>query len=154
MDPNNVSEIVSELSLHHQRQAALCDELEGLADALPVSLNNQRCLTVARQIFPIVQRAHQFEEQTLFPMLDLLSNKDESLNNSLERLRFEHWEDESFAEELSECLLEFGKSNSKSDADKLSYMLRGFFEGLRRHMAFEAEHLLPMLQTEVIAHSH
>ena len=29
--------------------------------------------------------------------------------------------------------------------DKLSYMLRGFFEGLRRHIAFEKEHLVPLL---------
>ena len=32
--------------------------------------------------------------------------------------------------------------------EALSYMLRGFFEGLRRHIAFEVEHLMPILDSD------
>jgi hypothetical protein len=31
-------------------------------------------------------------------------------------------------------------------------MLRGFFEGLRRHIAFEREHIVPLLCKRKVAH--
>ena len=138
--------IVVELESHHKRQAHLCDALERIADELPSSVDNQHCLSVARRIFPTVRQAHEFEERVLFPVLEALPEPTDGLHDSLERLRFEHWEDESFAEELSESLREFGAGRNSDAGEKLAYMLRGFFEGLRRHMAFEAEHLLPLLQ--------
>jgi len=63
----------------------------------------------------------------------------------LERLRYEHWEDESFAEEICDELKLLVNNPNKAVIDKLSYMLRGFFEGMRRHIAFEVEYLLPEL---------
>ena len=97
----------------------------------------------------MVRQAHEFEEQTLFPVLNALPDCDAELGNSLDRLRFEHWEDESFAEDLSLSLHEYCSSNETRDGEKLSYMLRGFFDGLRRHIAFEAEHLVPILEAEI-----
>lgn len=144
-----ISEVSRELSHCHQAQAALCDLLESIADDLPENPKNvdrQRCLSAARQIFPTVKKAHDFEEQKLFPLLESLQGPSESLTKSLERLRFEHWEDESYAEEVTDSLIEFGRGEGTTDGEKLGYMLRGFFEGLRRHMAFETEHLLPMLK--------
>lgn len=143
------SEVSRELSRCHQAQAALCDLLESIADDLPedpTAVDRQRCLSAARQIFPTVKKAHDFEEQRLFPLLLSLHDESDSLNKSLERLRFEHWEDESYAEEVTEGLIEFGRGESTADSERLGYMLRGFFEGLRRHMAFETEHLLPLLK--------
>ncbi|MEM1039957.1 MAG: hemerythrin domain-containing protein [Pseudomonadota bacterium] len=146
-----ISEVSSELSKCHQAQEALCDLLEAIADDIPEdpkAVDRQRCLAAARQIFPTVKKAHDFEEQRLFPLLEQLNGPSESLTKSLERLRFEHWEDESFAEEVTESLIEFGRGNGSVDGEKLGYMLRGFFEGLRRHMAFETEHLVPMLKRQ------
>ena len=154
MKSDAIKTIIAELRVHHSRQSSLCKELEALADGLPSSIDNQHCLTIARQIFPKVRKAHEFEEQTLFPMLDALHGRDVELRNSLERLRFEHWEDESFAEDLSISLRQYGSSNETSVGDKLAYMLRGFFDGLRRHMAFEAEHLVPMLEAEINGPAH
>ncbi|MEO0546932.1 MAG: hemerythrin domain-containing protein [Pseudomonadota bacterium] len=146
-----ISEVSAELSKCHQAQAALCDLLESIADDIPEdpkAVDRQRCLAAARKIFPTVKKAHDFEEQRLFPLLEALNGPSESLTKSLERLRFEHWEDESFAEEVTESLIEFGRGEGSMDGEKLGYMLRGFFEGLRRHMAFETEHLLPMLKRQ------
>ena len=153
MDRSEVKNVIVELRVHHSRQANLCDELEALADSLPSSVDNQHCLTIARKIFPTVRQAHEFEERILFPVLSALPGCGAELGNSLERLRFEHWEDESFAEELSDSLRQYGSAEGGRDGEKLSYMLRGFFDGLRRHMAFEAEHLLPMLKVEITANS-
>ena len=71
-----------------------------------------------------------------------------NLNRSLERLKYEHWEDESFAEEVSDGLIRFVSDPDHPSPDTLAYMLRGFFEGLRRHIAFESEHILPLLRRQ------
>lgn len=144
-------EIVATLRAHHRLQARLCDSLEQIADSLPEAADRQNCLTLARQIYPVLRQAHRFEEESLFPHLVKMQTAIEGLPQSLERQQFEHWEDEAFAEELSECLLEFGSGIGSTDTDKLAYMLRGFFEGIRRHMAFETEHLLPILTQRIRA---
>ncbi len=139
--------IIPLLAAHHEAQLNLCNQLEALADNLPDNITPQRCLSVAWQLYPIVKAAHEFEEKSLFPMLSGLSGKDQKLNRSLERLQFEHWEDESFAIEIATVLRQLASHSEEVNIDKVSYMLRGFFEGLRRHIAFESDHILPLLQS-------
>ena len=130
---------------HHKRQLELCERLEQLADSLPANINSQECLSLSWQIYPVVREAHRFEEETLFPLLLEFDSKDIKLADSLERLKFEHWEDESFAEDISLSLRQVISEPGKANIEKIAYMLRGFFEGMRRHIAFEAEHLMPIL---------
>jgi hemerythrin-like domain-containing protein len=73
------------------------------------------------------------------------ANIDADLKATVERLRYEHWEDESFADEVADALIRFVTDRASSNAETLAYMLRGFFEGLRRHIAFEREHIVPIL---------
>jgi hemerythrin-like domain-containing protein len=138
-----------QLLAHHNIQLQLCEELEEIADTLPNVSNTQKVLIICRDILPIVKMAHQFEEKTLFPALTPSQPDDNALSRNLERLRYEHWEDESFAEEICEELKVFVNNPSKAIVDKLSYMLRGFFEGMRRHIAFEVEYLLPKLNQDL-----
>jgi hemerythrin-like domain-containing protein len=77
----------------------------------------------------------------LFPQLQSSPDATEALAPTLERLKFEHCEDECFAEELTDALLKLG-SGERVNMEAVGYMLRGFFEGIRRHIAFEREHLL------------
>ena len=126
-------------------QAELCRNLEKLADDLPNNVDLQNCLTLAKAITPILREAHEFEEKTLFPELKSKFSDDEQLMATLERLRFEHWEDESFADELRESLIGYATAQTPEVVNSLPYMLRGFFEGVRRHVAFEREHILPIL---------
>ncbi|WP_306283116.1 hypothetical protein [Mesorhizobium sp. LMG17149] len=60
-------------------------------------------------------------------------------------MRAEHVEDECFAAEVTEILLAIGHGETIDNAEAIGFMLRGFFEGLRRHIAFEREHVLPMI---------
>ena len=136
-----------QLQRHHSTQLELCDRLEKLADGLPENYDAQECLAISWRIFPIIKAAHQFEEQVLFPKLSPPQNECSEITRSVERLQFEHWEDESFAEELSTALRQLVSHPGSANIEKLSYMLRGFFEGLRRHIAFEAEHILPILRS-------
>lgn len=128
---------------HIRLQYDLSCRLENLADNLPRSVDVQECLLLARHVPIIVQSAHSFEEEMVFPVLAVGSGG--ALAKSLERLRFEHWEDEDFGFEVSEALHQFATKADSVNADALAYMLRGFFEGLRRHVAFEREHIMPLL---------
>lgn len=126
-------------------QEGLCTNLEALADDLPDNVDTQNCLVISKRIFAVVHQAHQFEEKELFPMLRQAYSDSAKLPLTLERLRYEHWEDEAFAGELSECLSDFVSDRSTCNVESLAWMLRGFFEGLRRHIAFEREHILPLI---------
>lgn len=129
----------------HKAQLALCNRLESLADSLPQSFDAQEALHVARQIVPTVKQAHAFEEKVIFDTLRTTEAGQFSNPQSLNRLKFEHWEDEALAEDLAESLIAYAAHPSAEMVGKLSYMLRGFFDNLRRHIAFEAEFILPVL---------
>lgn len=137
--------VVRDLLHHHRVQLDLCDRLERMADNLPSNFDRQECLSISWQICPIVREAHRFEEETLFPLLMQQVEDQGTIKKSLERLKFEHWEDESSAEDISLSLRQMICEPAGANIDKIAYMLRGFFEGMRRHIAFEADHLLPMV---------
>ncbi|WP_245408845.1 hemerythrin domain-containing protein [Rhizobium wuzhouense] len=125
----------------HEEQLALCQELEDIADSLPASVNRQKCIYAAKALGPLIKGIHHYEETVLFPHLQARPEANDHLSTTLERLKFEHCEDECFAEELTDALLRLG-SGAAVNMEAVGYMLRGFFEGLRRHIAFEREHLL------------
>ena len=120
-------------------QLALCDQLEEIADSLPDRVNRQKCLYAAAALAPMIRKVHQFEEELLFPKLAVLMIGEPTSAKTLERLRFEHCEDECFAEELTEALLDLGRGRENINVEATAYMLRGFFEALRRHIAAEQE---------------
>lgn len=126
----------------------MCCRLECLADNLPNQIDSQECLWLARELYPSIKKAHEFEENVVFPIL-LKNTRTCNLGDSIERLRFEHWEDEAFAEDISELLRRLGRGENSVDTEQLSWMLRGFFEGARRHIAFEKEYLEPLLSSIV-----
>jgi len=125
--------------------SSICSSLEEIADGLPENVDRQNCMTLARTIYPTIVNSHRFEEGIVFPLLRRTANVP-GLDDTIERLRFEHWEDESFAAELQESLCAFVNGRQQQEnVETLAWMLRGFFESLRRHIAFEREHVMPML---------
>lgn len=117
-------------------QMGLCDLLEAVADSLPTRLDRQHCLHIARMIGPLLKQAHAAEEAMLFPHLTAGHSDGCEL---VERLRLEHIEDECFAEEVQFELLQLGKGQPVLAPEATGYMLRGFFEGMRRHIRHELE---------------
>lgn len=134
-----VSELISTFFKAKQDQLSLCDQLEDIADSLPDRVNRQKCLYAAAALAPMIRRTHTFEEEVLFPKLAGLMGSDPLGPKALERFRFEHCEDECFAEELTEALLDLGRGRENINVEATAYMLRGFFEALRRHIAAEQE---------------
>jgi len=138
--------IARRLCDHMNLNYNLCCQLEHIADSLPGSVDRQECLHVAKSIIPVVKLAHEFEETVLFPLLRENFDTETDLEHTLDRLQGEHWEDESYASEVYNGLIEFVSELADSNVESLGYMLRGFFEGMRRHLAFEREHVLPLLR--------
>jgi len=120
-------------------QFALCDTLESIADSLPHSIDRQTCIHTAKALGNVIQSAHQIEEELIFPYLEtrILSIRDPQA--TFDRLRLEHAGDEFAAEEVIEVLLSLGRNDPIQSSEATGYMLRGFFDNLRRHIAFEQE---------------
>ena len=117
-------------------QLRLCRQLEDVADSLPARLDRQLCLHLSRLVGPVVRQAHAAEEKHLFPAVKAGLAHGPAV---VERLRLEHMEDECFAEEVQHELMRLGRGDPSVVPEATGYMLRGFFEGIRRHIHHEAE---------------
>jgi hemerythrin-like domain-containing protein len=148
-----LSALNATLDGHFLQLSQLCSSLEDVADKLPNRVDPVECLKLANNIYPIVKKAHEFEESAIFPILVSRAPDDAHTRSSLDRLRLEHWEDESYAEELHDKLRGFATDRGNCSVEALSWMLRGFFEGVRRHMAFERECLIPLFGSDWQHHS-
>lgn len=122
-----------------------CNRLESTADLLPNGVDSHDCLLLAQNVVPLVRHAHAFEEGTVFPALLRDPLTPDTVKAALERLRFEHLGDEYYADDLCLSLRQFVTDRKNANVESLTWMLRGFFEGLRRHIAFEREFILPLL---------
>ncbi|PBB99026.1 hemerythrin domain-containing protein [Mesorhizobium sp. WSM3862] len=128
----------------HREKLNLCDSLESIADALP-NVDLLKCLGTAKKIVPLLRDIHGFEEMVIFPAYEAHLTPAEAKLASTSRLRVEHLKDQCFASEVAETLLAIGHGNPIESPEAVGFMLRGFFEGLRRHIAFEREHVLPRI---------
>ncbi|SFZ86586.1 Hemerythrin HHE cation binding domain-containing protein [Devosia enhydra] len=139
--------ILMEFQTCQSDQLALCDELEAIADGLPDAVDREACLQAARAVLNVLSRSRAFEEDRLFPTLTTLgaAGTRDGLDETLEHLRFEHLSDACFAEEVYEALMSLGRGAPTLPPSAAGYMLRGFFEGLRRHLTFEKAFVLPLL---------
>lgn len=129
-------------------QEKFCARLEAVADLLPDGADRSDCLLLAQNVVPLVKRAHEFEENELFPVLMQEEGVSAEMRASLERLRFEHMGDEDYAAEISNALRQFVTERERFNVDSLAWMLRGFFEGLRRHIAFERAYVLSLIESK------
>lgn len=126
----------------HEDKLSLCQTLEEIADSLPDEVDKQKCKLAAREIWPLLRSVHSFEEKIIFPALaDRLAHV-VGIEQTIARLKSEHAEDECYAEELTDTLLLLGAGDRGVNFEAVGYMLRGFFESVRRHVAFEREIVL------------
>ncbi|PSJ55062.1 hypothetical protein C7I85_26950 [Mesorhizobium soli] len=132
------------LSRLHAEKLALCDLLEAIADSLPQALNREQCLAASGKLEPLLREVHAYEEGVLFPAYIRAQGNAQPSVELVARLKAEHIEDADFAAELAEGLRRIGQGLDVLNVDALSYMLRGFFAALRRHIANEREAMAPL----------
>lgn len=129
------------LKLSQADMRDMCALLEDIADSLPHNLNPSDCAKAAESLQPLIKRIHAFEESEIFPRYAAM-NPGASTEDMLDQLRDEHCVDECYAEELCDALLRVSSASNPISPDTLGYMLRGFFESMRRHQAFEKRQFL------------
>ncbi len=137
---------VARLFLDHLNSLdGLCRDLETIADRLPASIDVRSSLAVADNILPIINSAHKFEEEHIYPVLIDAIRNGATMRVEIERLKTEHWVDEDFGEDIHAALTDFVANQNPAKAETLSWMLRGFFESMRRHIAYEQAVILPVI---------
>ncbi len=133
--PGNALALIREEQSHH---VLLCSVLEAIADGLPGDVD----VNLARYAVPLltdsVQRHVSLQENCLFPVLRTSPGlSGENVEDVLEQLAHEHAEDQSLALEIADTLTEFLEDRTALNAETVGYLLRCFFEGYRRHAAWE-----------------
>lgn len=124
------------LQQNHEELLGLCRSLEELADSLPFDVDDNLCRKVSDAVVPLIDRTQKFEEQLLFPDLDRSAGSCFTAM-MIDRLKNEHRCDRLAAEEISLTLKALLAGRCGLSFDTVGYMLRGFFECVRRHIAAE-----------------
>jgi len=128
----------------HALQRELCDLLEALADGLPHSFDKAMALIAVSILEGSVPRHMRLEEEALFPMLRERVADDDPLRAALACLEEEHERDSAILDELSDALKTAAEAGAVINPDMLGYMLRGYFDSQRRHIAWEDRVVLPV----------
>ncbi|MCF4099929.1 hemerythrin domain-containing protein [Maritalea mediterranea] len=137
--------VLESFDAHQRQMEALCTRLELIADLLPDQADPTLCKFTSDGMVKTLSDAQSFEEEELFPILEALSLLDTDIGEIIKQLRDEHYEDLCFAEEVRDNLRAIINGEPTQTANATGYMLRGFFEKLRRHMAYE-RHLTSALR--------
>ncbi len=136
----------------HALQLELCGLLEHLADCLPECIHGAVALSAAAILRQALGPHLQLQEEMLFPLLRRRAGADSALMAIVSQLEAEHAADEMLAHELADELQLMGQSGRARNPEMLGYMLRGFFERLRRHIAWETRLLLPSVR-RILTHA-
>ena len=128
----------------HALQNELCDLLEAIADGLPHQFDRSLA-DVSVSILETGMPSHmRLEEEALFPLLRRRISATHALHSALECLEHEHDRDGAALVEIIDALRSAITDGRVSNPDMLGYMLRGFFDGQRRHIAWEEAVVLPV----------
>lgn len=143
--PRGEQSLVSLLRADYAALLALADHLEVIADGLPDRIDRQDCLLMSRAIGPMLTRIQHFEETEIHPALLAWPALQSEIIDTIGRLKLEHQVDACYAEDVQDMLHGLGEGRPSLSPDAAGFMLRGFFESLRRHVAFEQQLILPLL---------
>jgi hypothetical protein len=124
----------------------LCDDLEALADSLPDHIDTSAAMALAHDLHPVLRSCHDHEETFVFPAL--LGCVPE-FQPTLLRLRAEHFEDEDQAIVVADAVTAYVRNRGRADADPLGYLMRGLFQPVRRHAAFDRHVTLPLYRRTI-----
>lgn len=128
----------------HALQRELCDLLEALADGLPHSLDKAIAVIAVSILEGSVPRHIRLEEEALFPILRSRIASDDPLWAALDCLEDEHERDGAALVELTDALKTAAAEGRATNPDMLGYLLRGYFDSQRRHIAWEDRVVLPV----------
>lgn len=133
----------------HQRKLELCNMLETIADELPTP-DRALCMRAAALITIELPVHHADEDMGLFPLLRARCNPTDRIEPVLGQLSDEHMDDEANMEEIVTLLRRFAAGDAGgAQGASAGYALRGFFEGQRRHIAWEEAVVMPLARARL-----
>ncbi|ODT77574.1 MAG: hypothetical protein ABS76_27835 [Pelagibacterium sp. SCN 64-44] len=116
---------------------SLCDDLETVADSLPSAVRPHDCKVLAARLDQLLVETHHEEERMLMPLL--MTDGRAELRQLANRLRREHEVDAVTLQEVLEALAMLAGARPMTSPDATGYLLRAFFESLRRHIYTEQD---------------
>jgi Hemerythrin HHE cation binding domain len=125
---------VAAVSGVHAEILNACDRLESICDSLPHAFSRVDCLEMSAWLDQAFPELIEQEEGSLVRMTPPLAAE---WDEAARTWRRHHKTDVTYAGELAEALEEFARRDQPGAVDTLSYMMRGFFEAVRRHVAYE-----------------
>ncbi len=126
-------EMLQELEDDHQIQRALCRDLEAIADALPDPPSHHQVRRIVERIGR-VSTEHHGHAAALLRALPEPYCPSESALAALDTM---HAIDAIHGEDLITALWNYAEGDPARHMGELSYMLRCYFDGCRRAMAFK-----------------
>ena len=129
----------------HAGQLRHCDALERIADALP----SMPGAFVSRRLVQVLDNDmrlyHADVVAGLFPLLRQRCPDDDRIGSIVDRLDIEDAEDDAMLPDVLETLRVLGDDDASTrEADIAGYVLRGFFESRRRHVAWMTDVVMPI----------
>jgi hemerythrin-like domain-containing protein len=131
------------LAHDHATQRALADLLEGVADGLPDGVDRRAAALGAHSLRMLAARRWALEEQALFPLIESRAPDGAPARRAIAIARREHRETAGRAIELADELEALAAIGRARNPDALGFMLRAFFDGLRRHLDWMDATIMP-----------
>ena len=136
---------LSRLAAEHAEQRGLCDRLEAIADMLPRMPARSVCLEALEMLERQMPMHHADEELGLFPLLRARCRPEDRIETILSELEDEHLDDEALLTEVVLTLRALAADRGpERDPAIAGYVLRGFFDSQRRHIAWEEATIMPL----------
>lgn len=124
-------------------QRALADQMEMLADALPMAASRAGAATAGARLQRLVAQSLPAEEAALLAPVETLAADDETTLRQIALARREAATIAGLALELTDDLESLAREGSAAEAEALGYRLRACFEALRRRLDWIEAAILP-----------
>ncbi len=134
------------LERDRRRLLRLCAALEKLADGLPLSCLGAKTARLLSFLNKAYDRHIFLYEKCLFPLVRSIAGGRAAIEPILAQLEYEHASDHGSVHEIEAAFLNGSCSQAGVDICVLSFSLRSFFESCRRHLAWEANSLHPIVR--------
>lgn len=132
------------LESEHRLQQELCEVLEEIADALPGPVEPARVEFATTVLRTSVRRHIAIQTHLLFPVLRQRALESDEIKTLIGQITADNAADEVLAYDTADQLEAAVEKRQAGKPDMLAYMLRGMFEGRRRHIAWEMSVLIPL----------
>ena len=146
-----VCDLINILGRERVRHINLCKDLEEIADNLPNNVDTVKVEAIVQSLRLGIEDHIAMQQELLFLAVRQRAKLDDNIDALLGQLEYEHTMDRDLACELGDVLTDWVEERRNINPDMLGYLLRCFFEGWRRHTAWEQTILAPLCRQRLSA---